>query len=541
MGGLSVPTTVEVLAEAFKKAGTPFIVGHPGGESVELMEAGRQRQMRFLLMKQEVAGAMLAATWGEITGSPGVCLSTRGPGAANMVNGVAHAFLDRAPLIAITDAYSRPTYETGLRQRINQLAIYAPLVKWGTTIDARSVSQQVRRAMRTAMGAPPGPVHFELPQSETTRDAGEYLAEPPLLPKLISPRPDRSDLKPALDMIARARRPVLIVGLGVYWSNASGEMVKLAERLGAPVLTTSKCKGAIPEDHPLRAGCIIGGLIERNLVNAADLIITVGLDAVELQPKPWPYKLPVLALAGTASFDALVPAEPEVVGDLKAILAGLAEWAGSGGEWGEKAARTFREEVVKALDTPAKGLSPQRAVEVARAVLPRETIATCDAGASRLLVVQKWQAYGPREFLTSNGLGSMGYAVPGAMGARLAHPKRPIVAFAGDGGFLMAVAELQTAAREGLPIICVVFDDEEIGLIRVKQEIKGIPLHGVRLGGVDWEKLGHAFGADATTVDTENGLGDALAAAVKSGRTTLIGARIDPSGYVAQFNALREL
>ena len=127
------------------------------------------------------------------------------------------------------------------------------------------------------------------------------------------------------------------------------------------------------------------------------------------------------------------------------------------------------------------------------------------------------------------------------MGARLAHPKRPIVAFAGDGGFLMAVAELQTTAREGLPIICVVFDDEEIGLIRVKQEIKGIPLHGVRLGGVDWEKLGHAFGADATTVHTENGLGDALTAAVKSGRTTLIGARIDPSGYVAQFNALREL
>ena len=138
-------TTVEVLAAAFKEAGTPFIVGHPGGESVELMEAGRQRQMRFLLMKQEVAGAMLAATWGEITGSPGVCLSTRGPGAANMVNGVAHALLDRAPLIAITDAYSRPTYETGLRQRINQLAVYAPLVQ---------VEHHHRRQDRAPAGAP---------------------------------------------------------------------------------------------------------------------------------------------------------------------------------------------------------------------------------------------------------------------------------------------------------------------------------------------------------------------------------------------------
>src|SRR6201992_4110373 len=143
-------TTVEVLAAAFKDAGTPFIVGHPGGESVELMEAARQRQMRFLLMKQEVAGAMLAATWGDITGSPGVCLSTRGPGATNMVNGVAHAYLDRSPLIAITDSYSRPTYEIGLRQRLNQLAIYEPIVKWSTTIDAKVVRQEVRRARRTA-------------------------------------------------------------------------------------------------------------------------------------------------------------------------------------------------------------------------------------------------------------------------------------------------------------------------------------------------------------------------------------------------------
>src|ERR671939_1284159 len=131
-------TTVEVLATAFKEAGTPFIVGHPGGESVELMEAARQRQMRFLLMKQEVAGAMLAATWGEITGAPGVCLSTRGPGAMNMVNGIAYAALDRAPLIAITDRYSEPTHAIGLRQKIDQLAVYAPLVKWGTTINAKT-------------------------------------------------------------------------------------------------------------------------------------------------------------------------------------------------------------------------------------------------------------------------------------------------------------------------------------------------------------------------------------------------------------------
>jgi acetolactate synthase-1/2/3 large subunit len=355
------------------------------------------------------------------------------------------------------------------------------------------------------------------------------------------PGPARADLKPALDILAKARRPILIAGLGVYWCGASAEFVKFAERLGAPVLTTTKCKGLIPEDNPLRAGCIIGGLIERKLVTQADLIVTVGLDAVELQPKPWPYTLPVLSLASVPSLDALVPADPEIIADLKPLLAGLAQWAPEGSGWGEKAARSFREEVRDALNTPATGLSPQRAMEVARAVLPRDTIATCDAGASRLLVVQKWEAYGPREFLTSNGLGSMGYAVPGALAARIARPDRPVVAFTGDGGFLMAVAELQTAQRENLPIIVVVLDDKEIGMIRVKQEIKGIALHGVQLGGVDWEKLAQSFGADGITVNTEQGLSNALSAALQSRRTTVIGVHIDPSGYVAQFNALREL
>ncbi len=534
-------TTVEVLADAFKKAGTPFIVGHPGGESVELMEAARQRDMRFILMKQETAGAMLAGTWGEITGSPGVCLSTRGPGAANMVNGIAYASLDRAPLIAITDRYSIPEQEIGLRQQIDQRAVYRPLVKWSTTVDARVVRTQIRRALRTATALAPGPVQLDIPQSETTKQAAELKMEPPLLANVLFVEPDRAGLKIAIERIDNARKPIVIAGLGVLWDKAADELVRFAEQLGAPVLVTTKCKGAIPEDHPLRAGCVIGGLIERKLVSQADLIITVGFDGIELQPKPWPYEVDVVSIANIPALDALVPAGIEVVGNLKLLLPALAEWCKGGASWGEKAAATYRSDVVDALNTPSRGLSPQRAMEVARAALPRETIATCDAGASRLLVVQKWQSYGPREFLTSNGLGSMGYAVPGALAARLAHPDRPVVAFAGDGGFLMAVAELQTSVRENLPIIILVFDDSEIALIRVKQEIKKIPQYGVSIGGCDWEKIANGFGADGVVVDSENGLADALKAALASGRTTVIGARIDGSGYVDQFNALREL
>ncbi len=534
-------TTVEVIADAMKTAGTSFIAGHPGGESVELMDAARQRDMRFLFFKQETAAAMMAATWGEITGSPGLCLSTRGPGATNMVNGVAYASLDRAPLIAMTDQYGPATYATGLRQRIDQTALYAPLVKWSTTINAKSVRQQMWRAMRTMTAAPPGPVHFDMPQSQTTLEAGEHVAEPPLIPDIVSIEPDRDSLKKPLDMLASARRPIILAGLGTLWARASEALTNLASHLGAPVLVTPKCKGVIAEDHPLRAGCIIGGIIERRLISEADLIVAVGLDAIELQPKPWPYTAPVLAISAVPDLNAAVPATTEVVGPLGKLLDRLAQFSTGASTWGEAAARTFRQTVVDALNTPSTGLSPQRVMDVARAVLPRETIATCDAGASRLLVVQKWQAYGPREFLGSNGLGSMGYAVPGAMAAKMAHPGKPAVAFVGDGGLLLAVAELQTSVRENLPIIAVVFDDEEIGLIRVKQQIKQIPQFGVGIGGINWDKLAQGFGADGTIVTSEQQLERALTAALASNRTTVIGAKIDGSGYVDQFNALREL
>ena len=534
-------STVEVLADAFVECGTPFIVGHPGGETVELMDAARARDMRYILMKQEVAGAMLAATWGEITGSPGVCTSTRGPGAANMVNGVAHAWLDRAPLVALTDQYPRHTYETGLRQVLNLQQMYAPITKWQTTLHARSVRTQVRRALRTAMAPAPGPVHVDVPSDQTRAEAADIADDTPLVGERVAMEPGSGGLRVPLDMLDRARRPIILAGLGVLWNAASEQLTAFAERLGAPVLTTAKVKGAIPEDHPLRAGCIIGGLIERDLVSRSDLVVAVGLDAVELQPKPWPYSIPVLSLACVPSLDAIVPFAAEAVGDLRALLGRLAELVSDGSGWGESAAARFRDDVANALNVPTSGLSPQRAVEVAREVLPRDAVATCDAGASRLLVVQKWLSYGPREFLASNGLGSMGYAVPGALAARLAWPDRPAVAFAGDGGLLMAVAELQTSVRENLPIIVVVFDDEEIGLIRVKQEIKGIARFGVGLGGLDWAALAAGFGADGVVVDSEHALGDALQAAVASGRTTLVAARIDGGAYVDQFNALREL
>jgi acetolactate synthase-1/2/3 large subunit len=534
-------TTVEVMADAFKEMGTPFIVGHPGGDTVHLMDAARERDMRYILMKQEVAGAIMAATWGEITGSPGVCTSTRGPGATNMVNGIAYAWSDRAPLLALTDQYPTDIFETRLRQTIDHQKIYAPITKWNTTLQANTARLQLHHAIQVATSPTPGPVHIDLPSTHLTQESSPLMGEPALLPERVAIDPDKDALRKPIDLINKASKPVILAGLGIYWDKASSEFVALAEHLGAPVLTTSKCKGVIPEDHELSAGCIIGGLIERELVMQSDLIITIGLDVVELQPKPWPYKIPVLSLTNVPTLNGLVPFDLEMVGDLKLLLHRLSEFCQAGQGWGIGAASDFRIAVSNALNTPSTGLSPQAAMEAVVDVTPRDTVATCDAGASRLLVVQKWKSHGERNFLTSNGLGTMGYAIPGALAARIARPQSPVIAFAGDGGFLMAVAELQTSVKENLPIIVVVFDDEEIALIRIKQAIKGVKKYGVDIGGLNWESLAHGFGADGVVVDSASKLADAIQAAIKSGRTTLVVARIDGSGYIDQFNALREV
>jgi acetolactate synthase I/II/III large subunit len=537
-----MPTTVEVMVDGFAAAGTQFIAGVPGEQAaLDIIETARKRGMRFILVKQETAGAMMSATWGEITGSLGVCLSTRGPGAASMVNGVAHAWLDRCPLIAITDRFASRSYLTGSHMRLDQMALYEPITKWNTVIDADSVRQQMRRAIVTATAEPPGPVHFDMPADGKSREVTEQVIDAPLIPDVVPVVPDRSALKAPLDLLKKSQRPILMVGLGALWSKASAELVAFAERLGAPVLVTAKCKGTIPEDHPLSAGCLRGGALERKLVAESDLIVAIGLDAAELHAEPWPYKATVLSLASVRSQDAEVPAAVEVVGNLKAVLEGLSQWSPEGSNWGERAARAFRQSVAAALDQPGtgKGLTPQRLFDVARATLPRNTVAAVDSGASHSIGAQKWLSYGPREFLASNGLSTMGYSVSAAMAARLAYPKeRPVVAFSGDGGFLLAASELHTSVREKLPITVVVLDDGELGAMRVRQDLRGLQRYGTQLGGIDWEHLARGYGAEGVVVETENALGDALKSAVGSGKTTLIAARVDASGYLDQFKAM---
>ena len=223
-------TTVEVLSEAFDEMGTPFIVGHPGGETVELME-GAQSPSPLHLDETGNRGGHAGIDLGRDNRlARCLCVDPRA-GAANMVNGVAHAWMDRAPLIAINDQYPGATLETGMRQVMNQHALFAPITKWQTTIHAKSVRQQIRRAIRVTTSPTPGPVQFDMPSNETMSEAGETVAEAPLLPNIVPIEPDRNALKVPLQALSTARKPILLAGLGVFWDKASAELVALAERL----------------------------------------------------------------------------------------------------------------------------------------------------------------------------------------------------------------------------------------------------------------------------------------------------------------------
>jgi acetolactate synthase-1/2/3 large subunit len=320
------------------------------------------------------------------------------------------------------------------------------------------------------------------------------------------------------------------------------------EHLGSPVLTTRKAKGVVPEDHPLAAGVFTGGRLEQDLLAKADGVLAVGLDPVELLPQPWKGGQPVVALGEYR--EGLRPYETatEVIGDLPTALEalrealppgggwGLADWAGQGRDFKARARSLLAE---ASTGRVRAGLPPHRVVEIAREIFPRETVATVDSGAHMLAAAAFWDSYEGKGFLCSSGHGTAGYALPAAIAARLVFPERPVLAFLGDGGFLLNVADLATASRLGLPLVAIVFLDASLSLVRARQEQKRYAPVGVSLGAMDIPKLAESLGALGTEVEDEEGLRSALKDAVTTTQPAIIAARVRPGGYRRMLEILR--
>ena len=535
-----MPTVAEVVVEGLRRAQVPRLFGVPGGGSnLEILEAARAQGLPFVLCHQEWAACIMAAVTGELTGRPGAALSTLGPGVTASATGLAHALLDRSPMIHLSDRHPDAALVFATHQALDHRAHLGPIVKASLTLTADSAGHWVAHAAQLALREPRGPVHLDLPADVAGRPALPLAANP--FPP-ATPPPDAALLDRAAAMIRAARRPLVVAGLQCRQADAKW-LRAFCEALPAPILTTYKAKGAVADPHPLAMGVFTGGVLEEPVVGRADLIVALGLDTVELIPRSWPYTAPVLSLARCSSSEpGLAPSGGgayftpalEVVGDLAMILEEMAPrlvGADARADWDVAEVDRLRRARTAALEVTVPGLAPHRVVQLARELTPAGTIATVDAGAHMFPATAYWQAVEPGECLISNGLATMGFALPAAIAAQLLSPERRVVCFTGDGGLLMVVAELETAARLGLAIVIVVFNDGALSLIQVKQEQKGYAGVSMRYEGPDLAALARSFGVAAFVASDETTFARALSSALAASGPTLIDARIDASGY----------
>jgi acetolactate synthase I/II/III large subunit len=511
-----------------------------GGSNADLIEAAGRAGLPFTLAHTETASAFMASAQAELTGKPGACMATLGPGAASAMNGVANALLDRIPLLVLTDCYGEQAAQVMQHQTLRQGEMFAPVTKWSARLRAAGLEHTLQRALAEALGPPAGPVHLDCGPEVT--DAGlmrrpdygsvEDFRILPLENLALTPQVERA--------LRQARRPLLLVGLGARTPRIAETLRALCERHGIPALVTYKAKGVIPDRHAWFAGVLTHGALERPMLAQADLFIAVGLDPVELLPRPWTYPQPVISLSAWQMSQQQIPLAADLVGDVASGLNAIAACLPAQTEWDSAwVQRTVQSQrAVMRSRAASDKLLPYQVIEHVAEAYPSARV-TVDAGAHMFPTLSLWPAQDPCGLLISNGLATMGFALPAAIGAALLDASNPTVVFTGDGGLLMCTAELRTAARERVPLRIIVFDDSTLSLIRIKQAERGYRADGSAIGGIDWPSLGKALGVPTFQVGDTESLERCLGDTINHDGPVMIAARIDPEPYQAMMRALR--
>jgi acetolactate synthase-1/2/3 large subunit len=528
----ALPTVAEALAATLREAGVGTVFGLPGGENVEVLEALRAEGIRFILVRSESSALFMADAQARLTGDPGVCLTTLGPGATNAYLGLAHAYLDRSPLLLITAQTDERLLPGHTHQVLDLQAVFEPITKATRAIDPSDVRRSVRAALALTLEGRPGPVHLSLSRSTAARPAEAEATQDPAR----TTAPPKESYRPALAALARADRPVIVAGLGLEPERPYRALRALAEAAGAPLITTPKAKGSLPDDHPLAAGTI--GLTRTDpaytLLAEADCIVAVGFDVVELV-RPWDYDAPLIWLAPWANRDPQLPAVAEIVGPQAPPLMRLAQATTPGDPaWGAVRVAALREALaVQRPPPPPPGrATPQAIFRALHRRLPRDTPVATDVGSHKIAMALSWPSLEPNRYLVSNGLSAMGFGLPAAIAAALAL-QRPTLCVTGDAGLAMVLGELGLLAELELPVVVVVMNDGAIDLIRGAQRRAGSAVHGTTFRNPDFAQLAAAFGLGYARVASEAECEAAVEAALAERRPTLIDAWIDPDGYAA--------
>jgi acetolactate synthase-1/2/3 large subunit len=529
--------SVDYLARRLREAGCRFAFGMPGGEVVALVDALHRAGIRFILAKHENAAGFMAEGVYHRTGAPGILVTTLGPGATNGINVVANADQDRIPLIVLTGCVDADDALTYTHQVLDHQALFRPITRATFRLTADGADIIADKAVAIAMRGRPGPVHIDIPiaVAEATVEIGKlrrFAKESPVAPA------EGDALDRARSWLAQARRPLLIAGLDVTSHRAEQALRDFVEAHRVPFVTTYKAKGVICEDHPLcLGGAGLSPLADRHLlplVKAADLLLCVGYDPIEMRAgwrEIWdPGKQRVIDIGAAANTHYMHQAGLNFVCDVGAGLRALSMGVKSNAAWIPAELGNAQRALAGAFPTD-EAWGPAAVVDEARKSLPANAIVTVDSGAHRILLSQMWKSFEPRSLLQSTGLCTMGCALPLAIGAKIAEPDRPVVAFCGDAGFLMVAGELATMAELQLPAIVVVFVDASLALIEIKQRGRQLANVGVDFGVHDVGAIGRAFGGNGHMVHSRPQLAAAIEDGLASARFTVIGCAIDRRAY----------
>ena len=492
--------TAELLVQCLENEGVEYVFGLPGEENLDLLEALKPSTIQFITTRHEQGAAFMADVYGRLTGKAGVCLSTLGPGATNLMTGVADANLDGAPLVAITGQVGTDRMHIESHQYLDLVAMFAPVTKWSTQIVRPSNTPEIiRKAFKLAQSEKPGAVHINLPENIAAMPAvGRPLKKDTREKTYASFR----SINSAAIAISNAQRPLILAGNGAIRAGASEALTEFAAHLNIPVANTFMGKGTIPYTHPLSLWTV--GLQQRDHISCAfdrsDLVIAIGYDLIEYSPKKWnpAGNIPIIHIGTTpAEIDSSYIPLAEVVGDISDSLLEILKRASREGKPDSEAIHLradIREEYEHHANDTSFPIKPQKLVYDLRQVLGAEDIVISDVGAHKMWMARHYHGDRPNTCIISNGFAAMGIAIPGAIAAKLVHPDRKVVAVTGDGGFMMNCQELETALRVGNPFVVLIFNDNGYGLIEWKQMNHfGEPAF-VHFGNPDFVKFAESMG-----------------------------------------------
>ena len=547
-------SAADILVAYLEQEAVEFLFGVPGGHLLALYDSvHRSSRLRSLLTKNEQGAGYMANGYARVSGRMAVCCGTVGPGATNLVSGVAAAYMDSVPLLALTAQVGTSAIGKGALQEgagdgrtVDQVGIFRPITKYSTMVTrAAMVPEAIRKAIRIATSGRPGPVHLDLPS-----DILKATIEDPILPpaRYHAPRSsgvDSTAIERAAELLRSARRPALLIGGGAVTAGAGTSVVALADLLGAPVATSLRGKGIISEQHALALGCV--GLYGTKLANSylrsgIDVLLTVGVSFHEFTTHCWdpafqPTKALIQVDIDPAEFGKNYPVDVAIVGDarvaLEALIAQLAGVdAASALSSGALESRKSRSEYFSeaAMHSDAFPLKPQRAMVELRDALPPEAVVFTDVGNSLTWVERCFPAAAEGRIVSMSGLAAMGSGVAGAIGGKLAAPDRPVVCVCGDGDFAMTGMEVLTAVQYRIPAVWVVLNNGRLGMIH---DIQTLSYHGrseaAEVHNPDFVALAQAMGAVGTRISRPEQLRSVVGEALRGRQPTIIDVPIDPN------------